>query len=402
MWVKRRARQDPDVPRGASGDVGAMLERQRAELEACVAEAERRGVEAQDHADERIEHERREYEARVQEERRKSEERVEAERNASQARVDHAERRLKEAEERAVNAEKTLKKVELRRRAARKVAEARQALEDERATGARLEARNQELEAALERERAEATSRLAELNQRLEEAGAEHTREHSHRIELEDRLNTELAGAEEARRRLETEAAAATTHRQRVEQLELELREAREEASAERAERQRFEQRLQDLLRGEKGPRTVPEQRPSGHELDLEVVKSAESARRAPDGGSWAFGHRRPAPVQDASVDDFPTPERSGNGEPPSAVDEARPEESSGMRRGRRWRWRRRSSLPCAVCHRQRPDLSDAELTENGWALSKSGALCANCQEHGWQFPADATVPFRRVHGRAE
>lgn len=402
MRVRRTARQRPEVPRAASGDLGAMLERQRAELEGCVAEAERRAVEAQAQADERIDQQRREGEARVQEEQRKCEERVEAERNASQARVDDAERRLEEAEERAVNAEKKLKKVGLRPRAARKVAEARQALEEERATGAQLEARNQELEATLERESADATSRFAELGQRLEEAGAEHAREHSNRIELEDRLNAELARGEEVRRRLETEAAAATTHRQRVEQLELELRDAREEASAERAERQGFEQRLQSLLQGEKGARTVREQRPSGHELECEVVKSAESAKRTPDEESWTFEQTRPAPAQDASVDDSPTPERPGNGQPPSAPDEARAKESSGVRFRRSWRWRRRSSLPCAVCHRQRPALSDAELTESGWALSKSGALCAPCQEQGWQFPADATVPFRRVDRRAE
>jgi hypothetical protein len=186
-----------------------------------------------------------------------------------------------------------------------------------------------------------------------------------------------------------------------VEQLELELREAREEASVERAERHRFEQRLQALLPGEKGARAVPE-RPSGHEPEFEVVKSAESAQRTPVGESWTFEQTRPDPAQGASANDSPTPEPPGNGQPPSAADEARPKESSGVRRHRSWRWRRRSSRPCAVCHRQRPALSDAELTESGWALSKSGAICATCQEHGWQFPADATVPFRRVHGRAE
>jgi hypothetical protein len=398
MRVKRTARQGSEVSRAASGDLGVLLERQRAELEGCVAEAEQRAVEAQALADERIEQQRLECEARIQEEQRNSEERVEGERNALIARVDAAERRLEAAEEQAGNAEKKLKKAGLRPRAARKVAEAREALEEERARGAQLEARNRELEATLERERAETTSRFAELNHRLEEAGAEHAREHSKRIELEDRLNTELARGEEVRRRLETQAAAATTHRQRVEQLELDLREAREEASAERAERQGFEQRLQAVLLGEGAPR-IRDQRSSGDEREFEAVKGQENVKRTSDGAPGNFEQTRPA--QGASPDDSITSERFGSGHPPSPPEETRPrKKSSGARLNRRWRWRRRSSLPCAVCHRERPALSDAQLTESGWALSKSVALCAPCQEHGWRFPAGGAVPFRPAPGR--
>jgi hypothetical protein len=60
MRVKRTARQGPEVPPGASADLGAIMARQRAQLEGCVAEAKRRAVEAQAQADERIEHQRRE------------------------------------------------------------------------------------------------------------------------------------------------------------------------------------------------------------------------------------------------------------------------------------------------------------------------------------------------------
>jgi hypothetical protein len=41
--------------------------------------------------------------------------------------------------------------------------------------------------------------------------------------------------------------------------------------------------------------------------------------------------------------------------------------------------------------------MSDAELTASGWSLTPAGVLCPRCQEQGWHFPADATVPFRRV-----
>ena len=62
---------------------------------------------------------------------------------------------------------------------------------------------------------------------------------------------------------------------------------------------------------------------------------------------------------------------------------------------------RRRSSLPCAVCRRPRPAMSDAEASASGWELAGAGALCPTCRQAGWQFPRGATVPFRAAGPRS-
>lgn len=442
----QRPEASAEVPRADSeasgGELSLILERQRAELEGCVAEADRRAAQAYEEADRRIEQQRREAEARIEEVQHRSEEQLGAQRGEAQARVDAAERRLEEAEKRAAGAEEKLKAQALRPRAARKLSEAKHALKEERAAGQglrgeverlelalqgaqeqgselrrshageraelqskveQLEARTQELEATLEREQADLARRVAEFEQGLVEAGAEHAREHKYRRELEVRLIAELNSGEDLGQRLETEAAAAATHLQRVKQLENELREAREEASAERAERRRFEQHLETLLHGATDTRTAHEEPPGESEPVVGAAPSPESAHIARDEGSWIFEGNLPlAGGENASVDEVPTPERPGNGQPPHAPEEAHPEESNGKRSGRSRRWRRRPPVPCAVCQRPRPDRSDTELSESGWALSRDGALCAACQERGWQLPADATVPFRAVDARGE
>jgi hypothetical protein len=437
----RQTRQGVKAPSQGSGgspnastgtlrdELGALLERQRAELEGCVADAERRATQAHEEANKRV--------GEIQ---RRSEERIEAGRRAAQERVAEAERLLKEAEQRAVNAETRLKQDGPRRRARRKLNEARQALEQERVTGRRLseererlkgelrnaeeqerelrqtlaaertklegrvkelESRVRELEATLEKEREVVAGRAEEWDKLLEEAGAEHAREHNYRRALEDRLAAELLKAEEIRTQLDTEVAVATAERQRVQQLERELREARQQTSTERVERQRLEQRLEALLQAGTGAPPAPEQRSGGDgQGSAEAVEREQTAESSPDEHGRIFD-RPHAAAQPGSVDNALANERPGNGQPRSAPNKARAKEGSRESGRSGLRWRRRSSLPCAVCQRGRPATGGADLTASGWALKGPNALCPACQEDGWQFPAEAAVPFRRVDARS-
>jgi hypothetical protein len=310
-----------------------------------------------------------------------TEDRIEQHGRQTEVRVDQ------EGKQRAANAEKELETKARWPRAARKLAGVRHALEEESAAAqllrekcerlesqrselegrlAQLVGRTHELEATLERERADMTRRVAEL-EKLEKASAEHVREHKYRRELEDRLAAERLSGEQVRRELESEAAATATERQRVERLKDEVRAARQEAATERAARQRIAQGLKTLLQARAEAGRAGDQRP--HEDDrvlVEAMVKPESAERSPN---EVDGELMP-----------PTTER--------------------RRRSRFWRRRRRADLPCAVCQRPRPDLSDTDLTASGWALNRAGGLCADCQEAGWRFPAGAAVPFRRIDTR--
>jgi hypothetical protein len=429
-----------EAPPASTGDrhaeLGPVLERQRAELEGRVADAERRATQAHQEANERVEEQRRNAEARVQEAQRESEERIEAERRTAQERVSQAERLAEEAEKRAEEAEGQPKKGGLRPRAARKLAEVRQALKEERATSRRLreagerieeelrttqqherelrqtydaeraglegrmkvlECRVRELEATLEKERAVLASRTADLEKRLDEAGTEHAREHNYRRGLEDRLAAELVSGEEVRSQLATQVAARRAERQRVQEIDNELRELRAQTSIERAEREGLEERLRTLLQSQSDLSPTPEQRQSERgPVFVEGEHGAQTAEQSPDDGGRTF-ERSERVAASAFAGDVSTAERPGNGQPPDASDADRPKESSGERSRRGWRWRRRASLPCSVCNRPRPALTDTELAESGWQLSRAGGVCPACQEQGWQFPADATVPFRRI-----
>jgi len=305
----RRKRTHDVQASTAGGELHALLERQRAELESCVADADQRVVEARAQADERVERQRRE-----------SETLVERERHEARTRIAEVERRLEKAEARAATAEEKLKGKAMRQRAARKLAEAQHALEQERAEGERLreecerlgrslesateqerelrrthdgeraalenrvnglEERAEALEAALGRERAGAVELVADLEQRLGEAGIEHEREHSERRELEEFLAAERASLTEVRRELEDQTVAATNRGRRMEELEHELRQALQEAGAERAGRQQVEQQLETLLQSETDARRVREQQASELEqAQAAAVARAESAER--------------------------------------------------------------------------------------------------------------------------
>jgi hypothetical protein len=452
-----------------------ILERQRAELESCVGDAERRVLVARAEVEQRIEEQRRESEALIERERRQAqaqiaeigrklseaEQRFEGERLESEALLERErrewqtrfadiERQLDDAHGRAAVAERTQKQ-RLSSRGARKAAAAELALEEAqgeatlirderdllhntlRATAQReqemREAHNLE-RGALQAHVAELEGRLQTLAQRLEEAVEDHAREHAQRRELEQRLDVELASLEEARREVEGQTAAAAAQSQRLEELEAELSQAREAAARDRAACMRVEQRLDLFVQTEIDARKARERhlRELEQLTPAEAMPSAEATKRAlsetrheperpfgPDPEppsvaavdseppSTATAHPSTAGADESSYEatppvDFVAVELNAN-EPPSAPPaDTRATSSARPRRVLRERWRRRAGPTCAVCRRPRPALSDLELKASGWLLTSAAPLCPACQRDGWDFPSDATVPYRRVN----
>ena len=348
----RRARRRPASTAGGDHDAPAaglreLLERQQVELERHVAEAERRL---------------REREGRTTQ----AEQRAQsAEQRAGQAesRATDAERKLEQAESRATDAERKLSRSKLRPRAARRVAEARDEAEKARAEAKDLArerallkgrvteviAETYKLQLAREGEQSEHEAREADLQQRLAESGAEQGREHTMRVELEQRLAAEVA------------------------------------------ERQRAERELEALEQSHPAPALAGEQ----ERRELQRARSADdgfaaSSARPPRGGNAESGA---LPATGALSTGDPTTDRPFSAETPA--------HRSELRRKRRHFLRRRSSLPCAVCRRPRPSMSDAEATASGWQLAGAGALCPTCRQEGWQFPPGATVPFRAAGPRS-
>ena len=355
----KRARGRPASTAGWDHDAPAaglreFLERQQVELERHVAEAERRLREREGRTTQ--------AEQRAQ----SAEQRAgQAERKLEQAesRATDTERKLEQAESRATDAERKLSHSKLKPRAARRVAEARGEAEKARAEAKDLArerallkgrvseviAQTYKLQLAREGERSEHEAREADLQQRLAESGAEHGREHTMRVELEQRLAAEVA------------------------------------------ERQRAERELEALEQGYTAPAMAGEQEPS----ELQRARSADDgfaarSARAPGAGNAESGA---LPVAGALPAGDPTTDRPFPAETPA--------HRSEMRRRRRHFLRRRSSLPCAVCRRPRPAMSDAEATASGWELAGAGALCPTCRQAGWQFPPGAAVPFRAAGPRS-
>ncbi len=280
-----------------------------------------------------------------------------------EGRAVEAEQRAESAEQRAAEAERKRSRSEVKARAARRLAEARGEAEKARAEAedlgrerallagrvAELEGQIDELQHALEGERSEREAREADLQKRLAEGGAEHGREHTMRLELQQRLAAEVA------------------------------------------ERQRIERELEALEQSYTGPALAGEQE----------LSEPQRARSADDGfGASSAGAPR---AGKAETDVLPEAGTVSAGDRTS--DGPVPEESlphkTAMRGRRLPFWRRRSSLPCAVCRRPRPAMSDAEATASGWELAGAAALCPTCRREGWQFPPGATVPFRAARPRS-
>jgi hypothetical protein len=269
----------------------------------------------------------------------------------------------------------------------------------------------------VERERSELQARVVELEaevrtleQQLEDAGKEHAREHELRRELEEWLGPQLAALEDAQRDLKRRTADAATQSRRVDELEAELEQAREAVAQERGARQRLEERLDLLVASERDARAAREQRMSELEqAHAEALRRAEAAERAlavtrdkrevpaPPTSDLSDAGAPAADVEAVSTVDLPAVAPTGNGPAPARPGKLRASEPARRRRRLAQLWRRRAQLPCSVCHRSRPAMNDAELTANGWALTSAGALCPDCRQHGWDFPPDASVPFRRV-----
>jgi hypothetical protein len=362
----RRARRRPASTAGGDHDAPAaglreLLERQQVELERHVAEAERRLREREGRTTQA------EQRAESAEQRAgQAESRAtDAERKLEQAesRATDAERKLEQAESRATDAERKLSRSKLKPRAARRVAEARDEAEKARAEAkdlarerallkgrvAEVIAQTYKLQLAREGEQSEHEAREADLQQRLAESGAEHGREHTMRVELEQRLAAEVA------------------------------------------ERQRAERELKALEQSYTAPALAGEQELS----ELQRARSADdgfaaSSASAPRAGNAESGV---LPATGALSAGDPTTDRPFPAETPA--------HRSEMRRKRRHFLRRRSSLPCAVCRRPRPAMSDAEATASGWQLGRAGALCPTCRREGWQLPPGATVPFRAAGPRS-
>jgi hypothetical protein len=371
-----------------------------------------------------------------------SEKLLEQERREAQARVADLERRLQEAEDRAAASERKSKEEGPRPRAARKLAEAQHASEEAQRAAADASAdavrirderdrlddalraaveRDQATREAHERERGELQARVAELEAqvqalqlRVDEAEEEHAREHALRRQLEEWLGIHLAALDEAQAEAQRQTGAAVAQSERLTELEAELERAREEAARERAAAQRVEQRLDLLVESETDARKAREQHLSALEqAHAEALRRAETAERALaaakderervsrpslDRSDTTAGEPG---IADTPTVDVPAVEPKGDGSPPTAPRETH---ASGSGRGGRrlaQRWRRRPRLPCAVCHRARPAMSNAELTADGWDLTAAGALCPSCRQGGWHFPTGATVPFRRVGARS-
>jgi hypothetical protein len=359
-----------------------QLDRQRVELEGYVAEAERRlgeleGRTAQaelraanseskiDQAERRAA----DAESKIEQAERRAadaESKIEqAERRAADAesKIEQAERRaadaeskIEQAERRAADAERKLSISQLKPRAARQLAEARREAEQLGRERALLKSRVAELMAqvdalqrAMEGDRSEHEAREADLKRRLAESGAEHAREHAMRMDLVERVGAEVK------------------ERQRIEQ-ELDALEQSYTTSALAAEQEQSE-----ALR----------ERSSDDGL-------ATRSARAPGAGNAESGALPAAGALSAgdSTTDGPFPAET-------------PAHRNEMRRKRPHFLRRRSSLPCAVCRRPRPAMSDAEASASGWELAGAGALCPTCRQAGWQFPRGATVPFRAAGPRS-
>jgi hypothetical protein len=287
-----------------------------------------------------------------------------------------------------------------------------------------LEAQIEELQGTLERERSERMARETDLEQRLERAGTALGREHGMRLMAEQQLGDALASLQESQQELDRQTAAGTTQVGRLEELQRELGDAREETARERAEHQRgVRQHLDALGQSETDARRAREKQLSELErARAEAVQRAETAesalRAARQGGARAADAAARPELRDAAGAD----ESSSEAGPAEAVQaegrelparQQMPNRPSthadptggGKTRGRRRllgaRLRRRSLLPCAVCRRPRPAASDAEATAIGWTLRKAGTLCPTCQREGWQFPDGAIVPFRSVDFRS-
>lgn len=277
--------------------------------------------------------------------REREEQTAQAEQRAESAerRAVEVERKLKQMESRAVEAERKLGRSEVKGRAARRLAEATREAEQ-----ARAEAEDMARERALlERRVAELEGKIDELQRAVE---GERSEREAREADLLNRLA--VAGDEHGRE-----------HTMRV-KLEQQL-------AAEVAERQRIEGQFEALEQSHTGPALGGEHEPS----ELERARSEDD---------------------DFAVSAGPT----SNGPLPLA-NPARPSAARGRRLPFAPRWRRRSSLPCAVCRRPRPAMSEAEATASGWELAGAGALCPTCRREGWQFPPGATVPFRASRPRS-
>jgi hypothetical protein len=345
MTLRRNpSRREPNPgaadPAIATGDdqlrtgLRELLERQRVELEGHVAEAERLVAETQAHAEADATRQGQEL-ARLQ--------------RVLEARAEEGQR--------------------LREQHARERAE----LED-RAT--QLQAQIEEIQRTLHEERSEREAREADLERRLEEAGMEHSREHRLRRELEQELDRQ--------------AAATTAHATRLEDRQRELQDACAQVR-DHAERQRVERQLAAVDRSES-----------------DGLPSSESTGRVPPDAGAGSGSASPnhatsdAPrasepeALEAEMRALATPEHTSD-DPPPDWDAAGSEVTRGRRLRFARRWRRRSSLPCAVCSRPPAATSDSEATTLGWVLTGAGALCPACQQRGWRFPPGAAVPFRSL-----
>jgi hypothetical protein len=273
----------------------------------------------------------------------------------AELRASVAESKLEQAERRAADAAHKLSSSKLKPRASRRLAEARRGVEGlarERALKGRvaeLIVQIGKLQRTLEGERSEHEAHEADLQQRLAEGGAEHDREHTMRIELEQRLAAEVA------------------------------------------ERQRIERELDALEQSYTGPALAGEREPS----ELQRARSADDGFAASSATAPGAAKAEAGALPEAGA--LSAGDRTSDGPFP---EEGRADKNE--MRGRRLPFlRRRSSLPCAVCRRPRPAMSDAEATASGWELAGAGALCPTCRREGWQFPRGATVPFRAADPRS-
>jgi hypothetical protein len=348
MRLKHNPEQPESDPGGGHPEAGddrpgiglrEFLARQRVQLD-------RQRVELEGHVAE-AERRLRELEGRAAQ----AEQRAES----AEQRAALAEGKLEQAERRAADAAHKLSSSKLKPRASRRLAEARRGAEGlarERALRGRvaeLIVQIGKLQRTLEGERSEHEAHEADLQQRLAEGGAEHGREHTMRIELEQRLAAEVA------------------------------------------ERQRIERELDALEQSYTGPALAGEQEPS----ELQRARSADDGFAARSATAPGAAKAEAGALPEAGT--LSAGDRTSDGPFP----QAKPARWSETR-GRRLPFlRRRSSLPCGVCRRPRPAISDAEATASGWELAGAGALCPTCRREGWRFPPGASVPFRAAGARS-
>jgi hypothetical protein len=312
-------------------------------------------------------------------------------------------------------------------------AELRELLERQRAE---LEGHMAETERLAAETRAQAE---AEIEQLRHENGAlveQHREAQARAAGAETKLEESEAHATELQRKLaEAEQRAADAER-KLKRADLKPRaarklgEARREAEAARAEAERRRQELTRLERelGELEPRaaqleeiqrTLEEERTEREAREADLLRRVEEA-----GAEHAREHRRRVELEQrlgaelAALDDRQRIERQLKtvgrsetnalpsdlaiteptpGEPPTDPDEAGRWVSRGRRPRFARRWRRRASLPCAVCSRPPAATTDSEAAILGWTVTGAGALCPACQRKGWSFPPGATVPFRSL-----